>query len=267
MSGYVALRGARVLVTGATGGLGQAIARELAGRGARLVLTGRNTDVLDPLAESLGAEAVAVDLADRGDVDRLLRECGDVDVLVANAALPGSGRLDSYTVEQVDRVLDVNLRAPIVMAHALAPRMAARGGGQLVFMSSLAGKAANGGATLYCGTKFGLRGFALSLRGDLAEQRVGVTVVNPGFISEAGMFHETGAKLPPGVRTKKPADVARAVARAIEENPVEIDVAPLSLKAGAAFGAVAPGLADAVARRLGSSELVEQMGAAQSSKR
>ena len=75
VSGHVDIRGARVLLTGATGGLGQTIARELGGRGAKLVLTGRNTDVLEPLAASLGAEAKAVDLADRGDVDRLLAEC------------------------------------------------------------------------------------------------------------------------------------------------------------------------------------------------
>ncbi len=267
MSGHVDVRGARVLLTGATGGLGQAIAGELAGRGAKLVLTGRNSEVLEQLAASLGGEALTVDLAARDDVDRLLRDCGDVDVLVANAALPGSGPYDSYTVEQIDRVLDVNLRAPIVMARALAPRMVERGRGQLVFISSLSGKAASGGASMYSATKFGLRGFALSLRGDLHGQGVGATVVNPGFISDAGMFHDTGTKLPPGFGTKKPSDVARAVVRAIEDDPAEIDVAPLSLRAGAAFSALAPQLADAVGRRLGSSEIASQMGEAQASKR
>ena len=267
MSGHVAIDGARVLLTGATGGLGQAIARELAARGARLLLTGRNTDVLDPLADSLGGEALAVDLADRADVERLLRDCGDVDVLVANAALPGSGRLDTYSAEQIDRVLDVNLRAPVVMARTLAPRMAERGRGQLVFISSLAGKAANGGGSMYSATKFGLRGFALALRADLAAQGVGVTVINPGFIRDAGMFHDAGAKLPPGVGTKTPADVARAVLRAIEQDPMELDVAPMALKAGAVFAGVAPGLADALARRLGSAKVAEQLGEAQSSKR
>jgi short-subunit dehydrogenase len=263
----VNVAGARILITGATGGLGQAIASELAARGAKLVVTGRRRDALDPLAASVGAEALVVDLADRADVDRLARSCGEVDVLVANAALPGSGTLDSYDVEQIDRVLDVNLRAPIVLAHALAPRMVERGRGQLVFMSSLASKAANGGAAMYSGTKFGLRGFALSLRGDLHGTGVGATVINPGFISDAGMFHETGAKLPRGFGTKKPADVARAVVRAIEEDPAELDVAPLSLKAGAAFGGLAPGLAAVVARRFGSSELAAEMGDAQASKR
>ncbi len=269
MSGHVAVHGARVLLTGATGGLGQAIAAELAGRGARLVLTGRNSEVLEPLAASVGGEAITVDLAERADVDRLLRECGDVDVLVANAALPGSGRLDTYTVEQIDRVLDVNLRAPIVMAHALAPRMAERGGGQLVFISSLAGKAANGGGSMYSGTKFGLRGFALALRGDWSGKGVGVTTINPGFIRDAGMFHDAGAKLPsfPGIGTKRPDDVARAVVRAIEQDPTEIDVAPIGLRAGAAFAGVAPGIADAVARKLGSADVAEQLGAAQASKR
>ena len=268
MSGHVAIDGARVLLTGATGGLGQAIARELAGRGARLVLTGRNADVLEELASSAGGETLTVDLADRAEAGRLLRECGDVDVLVAYAALPGSGRLDTYTVEQIDRALDVNLRAPILLAHALAPGMVERGGGQLVFIGSLAGKSANGGGSMYSATKFGVRGFALALRHDLAEHGVGVTAVNPGFIRDAGMFHESGAKLPPGVGTKTPADVARAVVRAIEEDPAEITVAPVALRAGAALAAMAPGVADVVTRRLERrARVAEQLGEAQISQR
>ena len=80
-----------MLLTGATGGLGEAIARELGGRGAKLILTGRRTDVLEGLAGELGARALAADLADRAAVDRLLSEAGAVDILVANAALPGRG--------------------------------------------------------------------------------------------------------------------------------------------------------------------------------
>jgi short-subunit dehydrogenase len=268
MSGHVAIDGARVLLTGATGGIGQAIARELAGRGAKLVLTGRKTDVLEPLAASLDARALPVDLADREDAARLVHECGDVDVLVANAALPGSGLLDSYTTEQIDRALDVNLRAPILLAHALAPGMVERGGGQLVFIGSLAGKSANGGGSMYSATKFGVRGFALALRHDLADLGVGVTTINPGFIRDAGMFHESGAKLPPGVGTKRPEDVARAVVRAIEDDPTEIDVAPVALKAGAALAALAPGIADVVTRRLERrARVAEQLAEAQTSQR
>ena len=261
------ISGAKVLVTGATGGLGQAIARDLAGRGAQLVLTGRRTDVLEPLAAELGAEVRGVDLADADAVAGLASESADVDVLVANAGLPGSGRLEQYTVEQLDRVLDVNLRAPIVLAQALVPRMLERGRGSLVFMSSLSGKAANPASSLYSATKFGLRGFALGLRVDLHGSGVGVTVVNPGFIREAGMFHESGTKLPPGVGTKSPQDVARAVAKAIESSPAEIDVAPLALRAGASFAVVAPGIAEVVARKLGAGDISTRLAEGQASKR
>jgi short-subunit dehydrogenase len=263
----VSISGSRVLVTGATGGLGQAVARELARRGAQLVLTGRRADVLEPLAAELGAEVRAVDLADRSAVAALADASADVDALVANAALPGSGRLDSFSVEQIDRTIEVNLRAPMVLAHELVPHMVGRGRGALVFISSLSGKAAAPGSSLYTATKFGLRGFALALRIDLNGTGVGVTVVNPGFIREAGMFADSGAKLPPGVGTKTPQDVADGVVRALERSPAEIDVAPLGLRAGALVGGVAPGLAETIGRKLGSVAISEDMAAGQAAKR
>ena len=162
-------------------------------------------------------------------------------MLVANAGLPGSGRLDSFTPEQIDRALDVNLRAPMLLAHGLIEPMVARGSGHLLFMSSLSGRAAAPGSSVYSATKFGLRGFALALREDLAPKGVGVSVVLPGFISDAGMFAESGAKLPPYVGTKRPEDVARAVVKAIEGNRAELDVAPLPLRAGAVIASLVPG--------------------------
>src|SRR5688572_7458776 len=113
------LNGARVLLTGATGGLGEAIARALAERGAQLVLSGRRADALKSLADELGATAVPCDLADRDAVERLAGTAGEVDALVANAGLPGAGTLLKLTQDDIDRVLEVNLRSPIALARLL----------------------------------------------------------------------------------------------------------------------------------------------------
>lgn len=261
------ISGCTVLLTGASGGIGQAIARELSGRGAKLILTGRRADVLESLAVELGARALAVDLSDAEEVERLAAEAGVVDVLVANAAIPASGLLDSYTVEQIDRSLDINLRAPIVLAHALLPAMVERRRGHLVFIGSLQSKAPTPGAALYNAAKFGLRGFATALRGDLRASGVGVSIVHPGFIRDAGMFAETGVKLPPGTGTRSPEDVARAVVRAIERNRGEVDVAPFPLRLGTIIAGLAPDLAGRFQRHMGGERMAREMTAVQLRKR
>ena len=263
----VEIAGSRALVTGATGGLGQAIARALARRGASLILTGRRIEVLEPLAAETAGNAIGCDLADRADVDRLITEAGDVDILVANAGLPASGRILSFDVGDLDRALDVNLRAPMVMARRLGEGMAERGSGHIVFVSSLAGKAASGGGSVYSATKFGLRGFAHGLREDLHPRGVGVSVVLPGFIRDAGMFAESGAKLPKGVGMKRPDDVAAAVVSAIERDRTEVDVAPLVLRAGVALAGLAPGLSARVQRRVGGAKVADDMAEGQRAKR
>jgi short-subunit dehydrogenase len=257
----------RVLLTGASGGLGQAIARALSQRGASLVLTGRRADVLEPLAQELGARTLVIDLAVPSEVDRLVGEAGEVDILVANAALPASGPLETFTVEQIDRALNVNLRAPIILAHGLVPQMVARGGGHLLFMSSLAGKAATAGSSMYNASKFGLRGFASAMRSDLRSRNVGVSAVFPGFIRDAGMFADAGATLPPGIGTRTPEDVAAAVVDAIENNRGEVDVAPLTVRVSAAFAGIAPELGANLVRRLGGEDVARQLYEGQADKR
>jgi short-subunit dehydrogenase len=261
------ISGSSVLLTGATGGIGQAIARSLSAKGAQLVLTGRRIEVLEPLAAELGARALAVDLSEASEVDRLLSEAGQLDILVANAALPASGLLDSFTVEEIDRAIDVNLRAPIAMAHALAPEMVKRGRGHLLFMCSLSGKAATAGSSIYNATKFGLRGFTGAMRAELHGTSVGVSAVFPGFIREAGMFAEAGVKLPKGVGTRSPEDVAKATVQAIERNLGEVDVAPISLRVGSAFAGIAPELSAAITRKAGSDKIAASVGDGQRSKR
>ncbi|MGI8864172.1 MAG: SDR family NAD(P)-dependent oxidoreductase [Solirubrobacteraceae bacterium] len=257
----------RVLITGATGGIGQAIARAFAARGASVMLSGRRVDVLEPLAAELGGRAFECDLAQRDQVERLVREAGDVDVLVANAALPASGMLLGLEQEQIDRMIEVNLRAPVALARALAPAMVQRRAGHMVFISSLSGKVASPASSIYSATKFGLRGFALGLRQDLQADGVGVSVVLPGFIREAGMFAEAKIDLPRGVGTRSPEDVASAVLQAVERDRAEIEVAPASLRVGAAFGGLAPQLAATVSRRLGGEKTATDLAAGQAGKR
>jgi uncharacterized protein len=261
------LAGRTVLLTGASGGLGQAIARALARRGSNLVLTARRTEVLEPLAAETGGRAVACDLTDRESLLRLVDEAGPVDVLVANAGKPGSGRIESLSLEEIDRALDVNLRAPVILARLLCEGMAERGGGHLVFVSSLSGKAATPRTSIYAATKFGLRGFAQALREDMRPLGVGVSTVLPGFIRDAGMFHDAGTKLPAYVGTKTPDDVADAVLSAIERNRAEVEVAPIGLRIGATLTALAPELAANVQRRLGADQVASQMEAGQREKR
>jgi short-subunit dehydrogenase len=265
----VDLAGATALVTGATGGLGRAIAAALSERGARLVLSGRRVTELGSVAGPLGARTILADLAVAEDVSRLCAEAvaADVDVLVANAALPATGLLDELSELEIERMLDVNLRAPIMLAHALAPAMTRRRRGHLVFVSSLSGRAAAPASSMYSATKFGLRGFALGLRQDLERAGVGVSLVSPGFIREAGMYADTGVRLPPGTGTKTPADVAVAVIRAIETGRAEIDVAPLPLRLGATFASVAPAVAASASRVLGSGRVSAEMAERQRHKR
>jgi short-subunit dehydrogenase len=256
-----------VVLTGATGGIGQAIARAFAARGARLTLTGRRMDVLEPLARELGAHAISCDLGDRADVDRLISGLEQVDVLVANAALPASGALTELTQEQIDRMVEVNLRAPVALARALAPRMIERGRGHMVFISSLAGKSVASASSIYSASKFGLRGFALAAREDLAQYGVGVSVVLPGFIRDAGMFADAGTSLPRGVGTRAPEDVAAAVLLAVERDRAEVQVAPLALRLGASFGGLAPQLASNISRRIGGEKVAAEIAAGQVNKR
>jgi uncharacterized protein len=261
------ISGSTVLLTGATGGIGHAIARALSARGAKLILTGRRAEVLEPLATELNARSLVVDLADRAAVDALAGQAADTDILVANAALPATGTLDSFTVEEIDRALDVNLRAPIVLSRALTPRMIERRSGHLVFISSLSGKASTSRTAMYNTSKFGLRGFSNALRGDLHGSGVGVSAIFPGFIRDAGMFADAEVKLPPGIGTKTPEDVAGAVVKAIERDRAEIDVAPVMLRASTVLASLAPEFAAKMGRRLGSEDITRQMHEGQREKR
>ncbi len=262
------LAGKTVLLTGASTGLGPVIARRLHRAGARFVLSARNEAALDKLSKELGgARVVVADLSRAGEPERLAREAGAVDVLVSNAGIPATGRLATFEVEEIDRAIAVNLRAGIVLAKALAPAMVERKSGHLVFMSSIAGKIPSGGETIYNATKFGLRGFALALREELWGTGVGVSVIVPTFVSEAGMWAVTRLKPNPIAGEVSPEQVADAVWKAITRNRREIDVVPIQLRTVLKVQALTPGVFATTARWMGATRSNEDLDKRQRDKR
>jgi short-subunit dehydrogenase len=244
------LSGRTALLTGATGGLGRAIAAALAGHGAKLILSGRSPEALEAMTAELagdGHRVLPADLAEPGAAERLAAEAGAVDVLVANAGLPGTGRLPDFAPEELAAALRVNLEAPMLLARGLEPAMLERGSGHMVFISSLSGKSATPLSSVYNATKFGLRGFALGLRADLNPLGIGVSLVSPGTIREAGMYADSGADPIPGLGTGSPLQVADAVVNAIEKNRVEVTVAPIQQRILAHFALTSPGVAVRIA--------------------
>jgi short-subunit dehydrogenase len=269
MPGAPDLSGKTVLLTGATGGIGNAIARALHRQGAAVKLSGRRAEVLESLAGELGdrVDVLPADLSVPDDVRTLVGRAGHVDVLVANAALPASGRLGDFTAEEADRALAVNLRAPIQLTHAVLPQMLERDSGHLVYISSIAGKIASGGGSLYSAGKFGLRGFSFALHEELQGTGVSATAVFPGFIRDAGMFAEAELDLPRGVGSRTPDQVAAGVLKGIATGRPEIDVAALSQRFGGWLWGPAPRVVSALTRMGGGEKFADALAEGQKNKR
>jgi short-subunit dehydrogenase len=256
------MAGSRALVTGASGGIGQAIARELAAQSCEVILTGRRESALQELAAELGPTVLALtaDLDSIQGARDLLERAGRVDILVANAGLEAREPLQDLTDDALEQALHVNLLAPLALARQAIPPMLERRGGHIVLISSVAGLVAtSGNGPLYTTTKWGLRGLGLALRQDLHGTGVSASTIFPGPIRDAGMFADTGVPLPAGAGSNSPGEVAAAVTRAIERDLPEVVVAKGAVRLGAALGRVAPIMVGHFARRAGAAEVRQEM--------
>lgn len=236
------LADATVLITGATGGIGRAAALRLRDRGARLVLSGRDADALGKLAAEVGGRAVPADLA--GDVGALAGL--DVDVLVHCA---GVGLRAPFAAGHVDRLLAVNLRAPLALTAALLPGMRARGRGHLAYVASIAGLTGVRDEAVYAATKAGVLAFAASLRLELDGTGVTVSTISPGAVA-TGFWAARGA--PYHRKTPRPIPagaVARVLVAGIEAGAGD-QVVPRWLRSGPVIRALSPRAFHALARRM-----------------
>lgn len=224
------LRGRRVLVTGASRGIGRSIATAMAGAGASVALVARDAAALDELAGELVGTAHPTDLLDPAArsalLDRVEAEAGPVDVLVNNAGVLHSAAHWDTTAEQVAAQVELNLLVPLELCRQAVPRMLERGGGHLVNIASLAAVAATPGMTAYAATKAGLAHGTAALRDELRGLPIGVTTVMVGGVATEMLGH--GEDYPPFHRSFErlrrirlapdtPADrLAAAVVRGVE---------------------------------------------------
>lgn len=265
------LRGANALVTGAAGGIGRHIARALAASGVNVALSGRHPETLADLRRELcvrgaAAESVVADLADlsqaAGLVERAEAAIGPLDLLISNAAVEVAAAYPAFTDDELERVVRVNLVAPMILArHALAG-MLERGRGHLVAVASIAGKGGNAYNVAYATTKAGLVGFTRSLRAELGSRPVGASVVCPGFVARDGMYprmQALGLRAPLALRPVAPERVATAVLRAIRTDLPELLVTAWPMRPLFALQELTPRLMDRIVVATGAPEFFARL--------
>ena len=217
-SQFASLEGKTALVTGASRGIGRAVATELAHAGASVVIGYRGgADEAGALAHELSARAIQADVSSPEDAKRLVTEAGDIDVLVNNAGVTRDGVLARMTDDDWRTVLETNLSSVFFTCRAVARGMMKRRAGSIVNVSSIVGLHGNWGQTNYAASKAGIIGFTKSLAQELGSRGVRANVVAPGYIRTRltdAIPEEARTKmlgLTPLARFGDPEDVARAV--------------------------------------------------------
>jgi 3-oxoacyl-[acyl-carrier protein] reductase len=180
---FASLEGKTALVTGASRGIGRAIAAELATAGATVVLGYRSgKDEAEALAAEIGGRAVEADVSSPADAARLVEEAGDVDILVNNAGLTRDGLLARMSDEDWRVVLETNLSSVFYTCRAVCRPMMKKRAGSIVNISSIVGVHGNWGQTNYAASKAGIIGFTKSLARELGSRNVRANVVAPGYV-------------------------------------------------------------------------------------
>ena len=240
------------VVTGASGGLGASIAAELAARGANVALVARSSERLAQVAESLASSdvsvaVVAADLSDPDDLRNVARrvcsEFGQIDLLINNAGIADLSPFQRQDPAIIRRLMEVNLLAPMMLVHEVLPDMLERGRGHIVNIASLAGLIGLPYEAVYSASKAGLIAWSNALRQELEGTGIGVSVVSPGFVGEAGMFARYSDKRPRYFGLSRPEDVSRAVTRVIRQDLPEVIVNPTPIRPLLALKAAAPATA------------------------
>jgi short-subunit dehydrogenase len=264
------LDGTLALITGASRGIGAELANAFAGQGMRLLLSARSAADLDHVAANLRARGVEVhtiagDITQRETrqalIDKAENELGGLRLLVNNAGIEMIAKFESVSDEEVERMLQVNLFAPMALTRLALPSMQRRRCGHVLNVASMAGLAGVAHGETYATTKHGLIGFTRSLRASAQRERTGVSasVICPGFIDDTGMYSEwksqNGAKASALFRAISASDVVAAALRAVKNDLPDVLVAPGPMRLALAMAALAPRLGETVGHAMGAHDV------------
>jgi len=227
------LKNKTVLITGAGGGFGQHMARQFRAAGAKLILTDVTERALREVSDNAGNDLVAVvaaDLATEEGCGAVVEVCGSrnvvPDILVNNAGIGIAGRLDHVPRERWETLMQLNLLAPMRLSSLFLPGMIERGSGHIVNMSSLAGWVGSQGLSSYCASKYGLRGFGVSLAADLEGTGVHVTNVYPCFsrtaILDSPQYGYEEQRVVPEYLISEPSDVVARIIKGVRGNKLHV---------------------------------------------
>lgn len=251
----------RVLVTGASMGIGRALALAWASRGAHVVLSARGADALEDVAREVraaggAATAHAGDVTDEAYRAELVRRAGDLDVLVNNAGRGFRAGTLEIDLEELRRLFELNVYAPLRLVQLAAPRMAR--GSTVVMLSSIAGVVAAPRMGAYSASKFALEALAMAMRSELAEKGIDVVVVRPGPV--ATPFRRNSYRAPgergydrPDPRAQSAEEIARQTLRAVDASRAVVETSAYVRAASAAMRVVPPAVRLAL-RRMASRE-------------
>ena len=262
------LRGKNAIITGASRGIGVYIGRALAREGVNLAVAARSAKELEAAASelaALGVRAVPVptdvtdDTGRKALIERAEAELGPVDILVNNAGIEQVSHFARQAPEVIVKIIETNVIASMLLARQLLPGMLERRRGHIVNMASLAGKKGTGYIAVYSATKAALIEWTAALRVELEGTGVGASVICPGFVAEAGMFVSYGRPAPRLTGTVSPERVGSAVVRAIRKDLQELLVSPSPIRPLLALNTLAPGLGNAVVKRMGLTGLFREL--------
>jgi len=238
-----------VFITGATSGIGRIVTEMLVKEGYTVYATGRNDSAINYL-NGIGAVAYKADLRIPSQIDEVVSQLPPIDIAILNAGLGYFESAVDLADQEIDQMLDVNVRAPIYLAKRLAPAMIDRKNGHLIFVGSQAGKVATKKASVYAASKHAITGFVNGLRLELAEYNIQVTGIYPGpidtpFIQKADASNAYKDAI--GKFLLPPEKVAKEVVQAIVKRPREVNL-PRIMAVTSKLYAVAPALVEFVGK-------------------
>ncbi len=264
------LSGDLALITGASRGLGVELAAAFGRQGMRLLLTARSSSGLAKVAETLRAQGVQVHTF-AGDItapevrqqliDKAESELGGVALLVNNAGIEMIAKYETVTEEDLQRVLQVNLFAPMALTRLALPGMQRRRRGHILNVASMAGLAGVAHGETYTATKHGLIGFTRSLRASAQREKTGVSasVLCPTFVAETGLYADMksrhGARASTLFRPTSAEQVVEAAVRAVKHDLPDVIIAPGPMRAAVAMATLAPRLGESVGHFIGSHDV------------